>query len=364
LNPTPAANPDADELALLRDAIRHAPIGVCRVDVCAGGLITFVNAALTRVTGYAESELIGRDWAEVLFPGPLRSQLDRMMERLSSGPILTCETTIATKSGGQRRTRWNVIDRRAADGTLVEIIACATPAEEAIGRLAGGAAHDVNNLMVTVIGLAALVRRHLGDDHSQASMLRDIERAGETASQLANQLAAYARRPPPRADRINLNHLIEEVRLLCQAGLPNRIALDVDLDPQLPEVLADPGHIKEMIVTLALAAADATPEADRIRVTTTTDRLTAAFKDAPSSLVGTPLAHLTVVGLRPHTEAPAAEPPSAAKPRGREPAPTAGWAIGWATVQDIARNCDGYAYLDTGSREGPTFHVFLPACDK
>lgn len=368
MNPTGASNPGAAELAFLRDVIRQAPIGVCRVDLSAGGVITCVNPALTHLTGYAESELIGRAWAEVLFPGPLRSPLDRMIGRLSGGPILAHNLTIATKSGEQRRTRWNVIDRRTGDGRLVEFIACAAPIEETIGRLAGGAAHDLNNLMVTVIGLSALVRKHLGTDHPQSDMLRDIEHAGETASRLANQLAAYARRSPPRADRINLNHLIEQVRLLCQAGLPNRIALEVGLDPQLPEILADPSLIKQVIVTLALAAADATPETNRVRIATAGDRRPAASKDVPATLADRPLVHLTVSSLSAGADRRVADhvarPLSSAKPSEREPALIGDWAIGWPAVQDIVQNCDGHAYIVSQASKGPAFHVLLPACDK
>src|SRR5262249_23031488 len=114
---------------------------------------------------------------------------------------------------------------------------------EAIGRPAGGIAHDFNNLLAAIIGFARLPLQGLAADTPQQEWAEHIVRAGDRAAALTQQLLAFSRRQLLTPQVLNLNDVIDGVRLLLERLIGEDIRLDVVLDPQLGNVKADPGQL-------------------------------------------------------------------------------------------------------------------------
>src|SRR6185503_9270873 len=128
---------------------------------------------------------------------------------------------------------------------------------EAIGRLAGGVAHDFNNIMTAVMGYAQIASESLPEDAPARDDLHEILRASGRASELTRQLLAFARRQVTQPRPVDLNNLIGETRKLLERLLGEDIMLRTEPAPDLPLVLVDPGQVEQVLVNLSVNARDA-----------------------------------------------------------------------------------------------------------
>jgi PAS domain S-box-containing protein len=192
---------------------------------------------------------------------------------------------------------------------------------EVVGRLAGGVAHDVNNMMVSVIGLASLVRCRLGGEHPEAEQLLEIEKAGERASELANQLVAFARTGDFRPRAVNLNELVQRVTGPFSAGMPKRTHAELDLAPNLPDVHADVRKMEQVVLNLCRNGLEALKGHGRLRIGTAMRRLTDGDASLPAHLRNAELVCLFVqddgCGMDAQTAAKVFEPFFSGRPGAR-----------------------------------------------
>ena len=227
---------------------------------------------------------------------------------------------------------------------------------EIVGRLAGGVAHDVNNMMVSVIGLASLVRRRLGPDHPDAEHLLEIEKSGERASELANQLVAFARTGDLRPQSVNLNELVQRVTGPFAVGLRHGIKTEVDLAPDLPEVLADVRKMEQVVLNLCRNGLEAIKDRGQLRITTCLRRLDGEQATLPTHLRNTDLVCLCVqddgCGMDAQTAARVFEPFFSGRPGAR--------GMGLAYVYGIVTSHGGHVEVESRPGLGSTFRVYLP----
>jgi PAS domain S-box-containing protein len=147
---------------------------------------------------------------------------------------------------------------------------------EAIGTLAGGVAHDFNNIITIILGNVDLARQDNGVDTQTTESLREIHKATVRARELVQQILSFSRRQPTDRQPISLAPVLEECARMLRATLPARIVLQVSCEPQLPAVLADANQIGQIVINLTTNAMQAIhSKAGRIDVTLDTVMLDA-----------------------------------------------------------------------------------------
>jgi PAS domain S-box-containing protein len=237
---------------------------------------------------------------------------------------------------------------------------------EALGQLAGGVAHDFNNLLSVILNYASLVSEKLSDAaESEAGTqwdepLRDIEqieKAGERARLLTRQLLLFARREVVQARPLSLNSAITQMEQILRRTIGQQIELVVNLAPNLPPILADPGQLEQIILNLAINARDAMPSGGMLSIDTEVTEISECDTTIAGVLPG-PYVHLRVSdtgqGMSAEVRDRAFEPFFTTKPRGE------GSGLGLATIYGIVSQSGGYSKIYSDVGIGTSISIFLP----
>ncbi len=218
---------------------------------------------------------------------------------------------------------------------------------ESVGRLAGGVAHDFNNLMTAVIGYTELVQSTLPADDPRRDDLAQIERAAVRAGELTQQLLAFARRRFVEPKVVDVGVLVEGFTRLLAPLLGRSVLLTVRSEPDLRRVRIDPTQFEQILMNLAVNARDAMPGGGRLEIETAND-----VRDGVKGV------RLTVrdsgSGMSADTQARVWEPFFTTKPLGQ------GTGLGLPTVHGIVHQAGGDISLESQVGTGTAFHVFLP----
>jgi len=228
---------------------------------------------------------------------------------------------------------------------------------EAIGRLAGGVAHDFNNLMSIVLGHAELLSEEASLNERMQNGLGHIRRAAERAASLTHQLLAFSRKQVLQPKVVNLNEIVADVQKMLSRVIGEDIELVSRLHPSLARVKADPVQMEQVLMNLAVNARDAMPHGGVLLMETTN----VAGEDAAAhhdSSAG-PGVILTVrdtgQGIDAETLKHIFEPFFTTKERGK------GTGMGLATVYGIVTQSGGNISVSSDPGKGTTFQVYLPA---
>ena len=128
---------------------------------------------------------------------------------------------------------------------------------ESLGLLAGGVAHDFNNLLVGVIGNASLAQEMLPPDHPATELMETVVKTGEQAAHLTRQMLAYSGKGKFLVEPLNISALARDIIELVRPSIPKKVALNLDLDEDLPSIEADRGQVQQILMNLAINAAEA-----------------------------------------------------------------------------------------------------------
>ncbi|MFO0606202.1 MAG: PAS domain S-box protein [Polyangiales bacterium] len=228
---------------------------------------------------------------------------------------------------------------------------------ESVGRLAGGVAHDFNNLMSVVLCNADFALDELRDASPLREDILDIRRAGQRAAALTRQLLAFSRKQVLSPQALDLNKVIADVQKMLARLLGEDIDIALHLAGDLGSVLADPGQLEQVIVNLCVNARDAMPHGGRLTVETA--RVERALPDA-SSAPG-PCVMLSIAdtgcGMPPEVRDRVFEPFFTTKELGK------GTGLGLSTVYGIVKQSGGDIRVESEPGRGTTFEVYLPRVD-
>jgi PAS domain S-box-containing protein len=228
---------------------------------------------------------------------------------------------------------------------------------EAVGRLAGGVAHDFNNVLTAIIGFTEMIRDDLPSGSEARQNSEEVLKAGHRAAGLVRQLLAFSRRQVMRPMVMDLNGVVTEMRKMLARVIREDIELVTELGDKPSYVEADPGQIEQVILNLALNAGDAMPSGGRLVITTSTVDLgrepVPAVELSPGWYVklsvsdtGCGMDHDAIVRIF--------EPFFTTKDKGH------GTGLGLATVYGIVRQTGGDIAVESEVGAGTTFSVFLP----
>ncbi|WP_298407253.1 GAF domain-containing protein [uncultured Chloroflexus sp.] len=244
--------------------------------------ITEFNRMAEQVFGRTRGEMIGADYPSALLSEaeqPLFAALVR--EVMSSGNSRSFETT-SVMQGHKRWLFWTITCRRQLNGDVAELLlVCQDLTEqrekslellnyerrlqalerlESMGVMAGGIAHDFNNLINIIIGNAHLLQTASTIEPFAQQSLRHLLSAAHQAGDLAHQLLNFAGEDCLQVERLQLNQLIDETLPMLQLSLGSQVDVRLDLAPELPEVIADPVQLRQVLMNLVINAYEALPE--------------------------------------------------------------------------------------------------------
>jgi two-component system, cell cycle sensor histidine kinase and response regulator CckA len=229
---------------------------------------------------------------------------------------------------------------------------------EAIGRLAGGIAHDLNNALTAIAGYAELALGEISASHQAYKDVEEIKRGAERAASVTAQLLAFSRKQliAPRVFDVNVT-----VRALARM-LSRLLGTDIDirlaLAEALPPILGDPGQVEQAIINLAVNARDAMPGGGRLELTTSVDEVDETFARThvpmpPGRYVAL---HVTDTGhgMSRETQARIFEPFFTTKDLGK------GTGLGLSMVYGTLKQIGGFVFVDSVIEQGTTFRLYFP----
>ncbi|HOW98586.1 MAG TPA: PAS domain S-box protein [Kiritimatiellia bacterium] len=360
------------ERARLASAIEQAGEAVVITD--AQGNIQYVNPAFTRVSGYAREEVIGKN-PRILKGGRKGEDFYRQLwDTISSGAIWTGRLVNRRKDGVLYTEDVSISPVHDAHGKIVNYVAVKRDVSreldiekqlaqaqkmEVIGTLAGGIAHDFNNLLQSIRGFTELA---LSEDEPEAAQREDmleVRKAAESAAALTRQLLAFSRRQVLEQKALDFNELIENMGKMLRRMIGEDVALNLNMEPRLWSVRADPGQMEQVILNLAVNARDAMPRGGSLTISTT--NLTFAEEDLaahPDARVGR-FIRISVgdtgTGMSEEIQRHVFEPFFTTKPTGK------GTGMGLSSVYGIVRQHEGWVHLYSELGAGTVFHIYLPA---
>ena len=228
---------------------------------------------------------------------------------------------------------------------------------ETLGRLAGGVAHDFNNLMTVVLGQVEMLSGQISDPQILKG-LAAIGYAGERATAITRQLLAFGRQQVLQPKRLDLNATVEKMELMLRRLIGDNIVVSTYLQPGLNPIRVDPTQIEQIILNLAVNARDSMSKGGRLIFETGTVEIDDAFSKTHIDVLPGPYLLLRVTdtgcGMDSATQSQIFEPFFTTKEQGK------GTGLGLATVYGIVKQSGGHIEVISEVGHGTTFKIYLP----
>ena len=339
------------------------------------GHFTWVSPSVTRVLGYTPEEFVARHPLEHVHPDDRALALSALSRTPEPTTAAATEFRVRHRDG-----TWRVLSARGrnllhdpsvramvmnardvtAERALEEQLGQSRRLES-IGRLAGGVAHDFNNILTTIITCADFLES-AGLEKAALSDVQEIKEAGHRAAELTSQLLAFARRRLIRPQAVDVVQLVRERRRFFERVLGEQVELGVHLPHDLWPVIADPTQLEQVILNLAVNARDAMPHGGKLTIEAANVTLDETFSATHSEVKPGPYVRLAVsdtgggiaADVLPHIF----EPFFTTKGVGE------GTGLGLATVYGIVKQSGGHIWVYSEPGMGSTFKIFLPRVDQ
>ena len=231
---------------------------------------------------------------------------------------------------------------------------------ESIGRLAGGVAHDFNNMLQVILGNIDLILEDYAADSELIKALSDVKNAAKSSANLTRQLLAFAGNRRLRPKTVSLNTTISRLLNMLQRLIGENLQLVWQPDPQLWTIKIDPSQVEQILVNLVINARDASDETGRIVIETQNVRLERegiADEIAPGNYIRLRVSD-EGCGMDSETLSHIFEPFYTSKPVG------AGTGLGLATVYGIVKQNNGHIHVYSEPAQGTVFNIYLPCVDQ
>jgi PAS domain S-box-containing protein len=338
------------------------------------GRFLFVSPSYCRTFGKTEAELLGRSFLPLVHEED-RAATAQAMEALFVPPHADYHEQRALTTRGWRWMAWADTAVLDAAGRVTAIVGVGRDVTErreveerlrqsekleAIGRLAGGVAHDFNNQLTGILSGAEHLRVTLAREPALREVASQIREGALRSAALTRQLLAFARKHPARAEVMELDRIVDEVVELLSRSIDKRITLRTERGAEIARVRGDPDRLHAALLNLALNARDAMPDGGTLVIATRTVELDAARCAAlPFALAPGPHVELCVsdtgAGLSAEARAHLFEPFFSTKPTGK------GSGLGLAEVYGTVQAHRGAITVDSAPARGTAVTLLLPA---
>jgi two-component system cell cycle sensor histidine kinase/response regulator CckA len=331
------------------------------------GRILEANQALAAMFGYELADVLGRHALELAAPASrelvfhnIRAGYEKPYEAVG---LRKAGTTFPVEIQGKaapyrgRPVRVTLIRDLSARQHLEAQLRQAQKLE-AVGRLAGGVAHDFSNLLTVIGGYSDLLLSDLDPGNPLHRHAAAINHAAARGTALTRQLLVFSRRQVLQRTVLDLNAVVTETGKMLQRLIGEDIALVTTLDPALGRVNADPGRLEQVILNLAVNARDAMPQGGRLTLETANVELGEAEAHRQVGVIPGRYVRLAVrdtgIGMDAATQSHLFEPFFTTKEPGK------GTGLGLATVYGIVTQSGGHIEVDSTPGRGTTFQIYLP----
>lgn len=266
-----------------------------------GGKYLYASPASLRMLGYRPEEMVGCG-SETFLPREDREKMNEANRRLASGevPAVTLQHRLRSKDGGFReveticsvvpgghgappqilRITRDITERKVMESRLFD-----SQKLETIGMLAGGVAHEFNNLLLGITGTAEMLSLLLAGNEEAIGYLAMIDRMGSRAAELTRQLLAYAGQGKQRPEVVSFNRIVREDIPVLKTALPPSVEVRLELAGDDPAILADVLQVKQVVMSLCMNAAEAMPDGGVLTLRTRVEEIPAAG-GSPAGMTG------------------------------------------------------------------------------
>jgi PAS domain S-box-containing protein len=352
-------------------AIEQAAEGIVITDVA--GAIQYVNPMFTRLSGYAREDVMGRNprllksgaQDQAFYAGLWKTLLGgeswqgQVVNRRKNGTLYTVEMTISpVRNSSGAISNYVATMRDITHEIDLEQQILQAQRLESIGRLAGGVAHDFNNMLSVILGSVELAQLEMNEDHPAYADLREIEYAAKRSADLTRQLLAFARKQTVAPTAIDVNDTVEGMLKMLRRLIGEDVALEWAPGPEVGAIYIDPAQLDQVLANLCVNARDAMREGGRIVIETEKVLLDEAYCENHAGVAPGHFVALTVsdtgCGMEREVMERIFEPFFTMK------APGEGTGLGLSTVYGIVQQNGGFVHVYSEPGEGSTFKVYLP----
>jgi two-component system cell cycle sensor histidine kinase/response regulator CckA len=337
--------------------------------------LTYWNKSAERLYGWTTEEVLGKVATDLFYPSGDAKEVKEAYDDVVNRGEWTGELQPHTKA--RRRviieSRWTLV--RDAAGNPRSILSINTDVTdrrhleqqfyraqrlESIGTLAGGIAHDLNNILAPIMLGMGMLRDRLSDDDSR-EILETISGSAQRGAEMVSQVLSFARGQEGKRSEIRPVDLISDVVRIARDTLPKNIEIVTEVDPGLPPVFGDPTQCHQVLLNLCVNARDAMPNGGTLKLSAQIDPV-AKHRELPGDLAAGNYIVFHVddagVGIPAHLLDKIFDPFFTTKEAGK------GTGLGLSTSMTIVRNHGGVIRVDSAPSRGTRFDVYLPIAPK
>jgi PAS domain S-box-containing protein len=340
------------------------------------GQIISWNSGAERLYGYHAEEIVGHSGQVLTPPGKLWG-FHSIVQRLGAGEVVENYETVHLTANGEERPVSLTISAVADDNgklrgisQIARDLTARKRAEtleqerndaqklEAIGRLAGGVAHEFNNLLMIILSNVQLAHEQVRDGQDAEENFNEVVEACDRAADLTQQLLAFGRRQLQKLEELDVNDVANETLRFARRLIGENIETEFVPTPLHGVVRADRAQLKQILLNIFLNARDVMPSGGKIAL-----RTSPHFSEGnETELDGLPAGAYVMIeiadngpGMDNDVKARVFEPFFTTKEFGK------GTGLGLATVYGIVKQNDGYIHIESAISQGTTFKIFFPA---
>jgi hypothetical protein len=360
----------------LRIIFSESPLGIALIRTDGHPVLT--NAALQKMLGYTGEELNGLIFSELMHLED-RAKDAGLFDQLSQGVLMRyqADKRYTRKDGqsvcvhlslsGARQASGpgefaigmieDITERRLLEAQLIE-----AQKMEVIGQLAGGVAHDFNNILAVIMGYSDLAMQKLGIGDTLKGYLETIRSAAERAAGLTRQLLIFSRKQTVQLVVLDLNEVIQDLDKMLRRLIDENIEMTILPGASIGRVKADSGYVGQVLMNLVVNARDAMPNGGKLTIATSNVTLDKDYARAhPGAVPGNYVMFSvcdTGTGMTEEVKARLFEAFFTTKPKGK------GTGLGLATCQTIVQQSSGHITVYSEMGKGTKFEIYFPRVDQ
>ena len=361
-----------NESAKMAEIIRQASEAVFITGT--DGKINYANEAFEKMTGFTAEEAIGKtpnllkssehppEYYEGMWTNMQKGLpwTGRIINRIKDGTLRTVQANLfPLKNQAGETTAYVAIQEDVSGLDSMEEQLRQSQKMEAVGRLAGGVAHDFNNILMAIDGYAGFIRKQLPAGSQEADDAEQITKAVRRAASMTKQLLAFSRKQKAAFQRLDPRQAVLESEKMLKRLIGETVSLEISAADDVKAIKADPGQIDQVLLNLLINAKDAMPDGGKIEVKTFPHKLAIP---APTPLGTMPPGDYSVLsvrdtgsGMNKETLSKIFDPFFTTKPKGK------GTGLGLSIVYGIIKHHGAYITVASQPGKGSTFTAYFPA---
>ncbi len=354
--------------------------GILVAEVLGDGTIVRINKIIGKLLGVDEKECKDKIfWDLFVAPGRRKAFVESFENTISTGRTTSIESEISCGKDEKRQIAWKIslcpcfLSTKRPEQTHLIIVGTDISSQrkleeqireiqkmDAIGRLAGGVAHDFNNQLTAILGYCQMLLMDVDPSSTTCQQLKVIEKAAKRAADTTSQLLAFSRKQALQPKRVLLNQAVKDSSRLFERLLGENIHVEFQFAPEDIVVEVDPGRFQQVLLNLALNARDAMDEGGKITIRTYLKRggdLQETALSYKKMYAGIEVSD-TGSGMEPEVLEKAFEPFFSTKPPGQ------GTGLGLAMVYGTIKQSGGHVYIESSPGRGTKVNILLPIFQK